>query len=44
MIENIDFGQFVLFKHYSLQSFFFINTTYDRTDYGVFIMHIYAKL
>jgi hypothetical protein len=31
----------VLFKHYSLQSFFFINTTYDRTDYGVFIMHIF---
>jgi hypothetical protein len=34
----------VLSKQYSLQSFFFINTTYDRADYDVFIMHIYAKL
>ena len=34
----------VLSKHYSLQSFFFINMTYDRTDCDVFIMHIYAKL
>jgi hypothetical protein len=44
VIEKIDYGQLCCLSITLWNLFFFINMTYDRTDYDVFIMHIYARL